>query len=186
MHSPRFLGIDALGREILTFMDGTVPDELGSTNDMQLFDFMKIVRALHDSSKELIGSNHLVICHGDLSPCNVVFRDGNASAIIDWDGVYFGERWEDLTYICWLWINLANHSPRMDAVDVMKRALDCYGVDKTITHDFSSKLMRRMDKALSDVSMLSDQYERVGQWVMESKRWVIEHQHEIQSKIELI
>ena len=35
-----------------------------------------------------VKSDELVLCHDDLSPCNVVFRDNNPVHIIDWDGVH--------------------------------------------------------------------------------------------------
>jgi thiamine kinase-like enzyme len=185
-YAPRFLGIDKQGREILSYIEGTVPDDLGTTSDNQLFEFMKIVRRLHDLSKEFTKSNHLVVCHSDLSPCNVVFRDKVAIAIIDWDGAYIGEPWEDLAYICWLWINLACHTPRTDSVDVMKNALISYGIDEATVLDFSTKFMLRMDKALRDVDVSGNQYERVKIWVDESKLWVRNHRIEIQTKIEKI
>ena len=65
---------------------------------------MKIVKELHDASSGFAPKGK-VICHNDLSPCNTVFRNDVPVAIIDWDSAAFGERWEDLTYILWLWIN---------------------------------------------------------------------------------
>lgn len=50
-----------------------------------------------------------VIVHGDLSPVNVVY-DKNLLPIkiIDWDGCYIGSKYDDIAYICWLWVNFGD------------------------------------------------------------------------------
>jgi Ser/Thr protein kinase RdoA (MazF antagonist) len=46
----------------------------------------RVLRALHDAIQvsDLRGSSE-VVCHGDVSPCNAVFRDGLPYAWIDFD-----------------------------------------------------------------------------------------------------
>ena len=92
--APRFLGIDAEGREVLSFLDGHVawapdqPAEVGS--DDSLAGVARLVRQLHDltAGTSLAGAAE-VVCHNDLSPRNTVYRDQGRGlrpvAFIDWD-----------------------------------------------------------------------------------------------------
>ena len=97
-YSPRYLGKDEENRDVFSYVEGFVPDDLGDTTDQQLHSFMKIVREFHDVSQDFVKSEILVLCHDDLSPCNVVFRDDHPFVIIDWDSVHPGERWEDFVH----------------------------------------------------------------------------------------
>ena len=45
---PRFRGIDEKGREILSFLPGEAPRDLGRFSEEQLAAAAKIIRALHD------------------------------------------------------------------------------------------------------------------------------------------
>jgi hypothetical protein len=107
--APRFLGTDENGREVLSYLPGDVPSELGWFSDATLTGAARLLRALHDVTAEssLRGSAE-VICHGDPSPCNAVFRDGMASAFIDFDAVHPGARREDVGYAVWLWLDIGN------------------------------------------------------------------------------
>jgi aminoglycoside phosphotransferase (APT) family kinase protein len=49
-----------------------------------------------------------VVCHGDASPCNCVFRDGVPYAFIDFDAAHSGDRREDVGYAAWLWLDIGN------------------------------------------------------------------------------
>jgi len=105
--APRFLGIDDRQREILSFLPGDVPANLGVFNDAQLSTAARLLRALHDATQdcELRCSSELV-CHGDASPCNAVFRDGLPYAWIDFDAAHRGTRSEDLGYAAWTWLDI--------------------------------------------------------------------------------
>ena len=48
--TPRFLGMDRLGREILSFLPGDVPDELGHFSDAQLVEASALLRRFHDAT----------------------------------------------------------------------------------------------------------------------------------------
>jgi Ser/Thr protein kinase RdoA (MazF antagonist) len=107
--APRFLGLDASGRETLSFLPGHVPSELGAFSDRQLAAAARLLRALHDATldSELRGDSE-VVCHGDASPCNCVFVDDLPSAFIDFDAAHSGSRLDDVGYAAWLWIDLGN------------------------------------------------------------------------------
>jgi hypothetical protein len=108
--APRYLGLDAQGREILTFLPGEVPQVLGEFSDAQCVAAARLLRSLHDATTdcELRGNND-VICHGDASPCNCVFVDGIPQAFIDFDSAHAGTRENDVGYAAWLWLDIGNH-----------------------------------------------------------------------------
>ena len=107
--APRWLGSDSVGRDILTYLPGDVPPELGSLSADQIKTGAHLLRALHDASLGFEGLGpHEVVCHGDASPCNCVFRDGLPCAFIDFDVAHAGERREDIGYAGWLWLDIGN------------------------------------------------------------------------------
>lgn len=107
--APRFLGIDASGREILSFLPGYVPPELGGIADEQLDAAARLLRRLHDATADFAPKGSCeIVCHGDASPGNCVFVDGMPSAFIDFDDAHPGSRLEDLGYAAWLWIDIGN------------------------------------------------------------------------------
>jgi hypothetical protein len=105
--APRFLGIDSANREILSFIPGFVPDNLGEFSGAQLSAAARLLRALHDATTDctLRGSGE-VVCHGDASPCNCVFFDGVPTAFIDFDSAHAGARRDDVGYAAWLWLDI--------------------------------------------------------------------------------
>jgi Ser/Thr protein kinase RdoA (MazF antagonist) len=113
--SPRFLGVDEKGREILSFIEGDVPAELGWYDDSTLLTAARLIRDYHDGTAGLLSSNSSVasafevVCHNDLSPCNFVFNSaGVPTAIIDFDAAAPGTRRMDVAYAAWLWLDLGN------------------------------------------------------------------------------
>jgi len=107
--APRFLGIDIAGREVLSFLPGSVPAELGHFSDAQLMAAARLLRQLHDATADCaLRDGHEVVCHGDASPCNCVFVDEVPTAFIDFDGAHAGSRLEDAGYAAWLWMDIGN------------------------------------------------------------------------------
>ena len=100
--APRHLGYDEQGREVLTYVHGDVahhaevPD--WCTTDDALVSVVRLVRGLHDAAREFMPPADAnwawpppheyrgdVVCHNDVCRENVVFRDGAAHALIDFD-----------------------------------------------------------------------------------------------------
>jgi Ser/Thr protein kinase RdoA (MazF antagonist) len=107
--APRFLGIDSAGREILSFVPGVVPSELGPFSDRQLDAAARLLRQLHDATGDWpLTAGHEVACHGDASPCNCVFVERMPAAFIDFDNAHPGSRLEDVGYAAWLWTDVGN------------------------------------------------------------------------------
>ncbi len=119
--APRYLGTDEQGREILTWIDGEVPLSpypAWAMTDRALADLGGLVRRLHEATATFRATSAdwspqwadprrgPVICHNDLYPENVVFRDGRVVALIDfamaapgrplWDVAIAAEVWGPL------------------------------------------------------------------------------------------
>jgi Phosphotransferase enzyme family len=107
--APRVLGIDDSGREILTYLpsdahsriDAPKSDEALVALGRLLRDFRKSVEEFEpppDASwrlgKPLKAGE--IICHNDVNPGNVVYRDGKPYALIDWDLAGPGSPLDDL------------------------------------------------------------------------------------------
>jgi len=107
--APRYLGPDEKGREVLSYVPGDVPQELGEFTEAQRMAAARLLRSLHDATVDCdLRGNSEVICHGDPSPCNCVFVDGVPSGFVDFDAAHPGERREDLGYAAWLWLDIGN------------------------------------------------------------------------------
>ncbi|MFG2078115.1 phosphotransferase [Nonomuraea maritima] len=95
--APRVLGLDGFGREVLTFVPGTCGLRPESASDEALAALAMLLREFHDATAGLPlspdgwagGSNDdkepEVIGHCDVTPENVIFRNGRPVALIDFD-----------------------------------------------------------------------------------------------------
>ena len=132
--APASLGIDEAGRDVFSFIEGTVPADLARHGDDTLRHAARLIRRFHDLGAEVVATRAAAaagietICHNDLSPCNFVFRGGVPTALIDFDTVAPGSRAHDVGYAAWLWLDLG--SPESDAAEQARRLmlfLDAYG-----------------------------------------------------------
>lgn len=109
--APRLIGMDEQNREILTFLPGDVPDDLGHFCDAQITAAGSLLRRFHDTTVDLAlaqDRNAEVICHNDWGPPNAVFRDGLPYGIIDFDTIAPGLRLWDLGYSAFTWLDLGD------------------------------------------------------------------------------
>jgi Ser/Thr protein kinase RdoA (MazF antagonist) len=110
--APRVLGTDDRGREILSFLDGWVPPNLGHFSDDQVTAAARLLRRFHDATTgSALAGEHEVVCHNDPSPCNYVFVDARPVAFIDFDHAAPGDRLRDIAYAGWLWTLSADDGP---------------------------------------------------------------------------
>jgi Ser/Thr protein kinase RdoA (MazF antagonist) len=103
--APRYVGEDALGREILTFVPGDVPAKWRAFADEQVAQAGMLLRRIHEASRdfaERLGGGE-VVCHHDPGPNNTVFRDGLPVAFIDFEFAAVGDPLEDVGYMAWSW-----------------------------------------------------------------------------------
>jgi hypothetical protein len=154
--APRYLGRDAQGRDVLDFVAGDVagdPPERWAVADDVLPGVGRLVRSLHDASEHwrpdiafdagvagrprapLPDGEPQLVAHRDVTPQNVVFRSGQAFALVDFDLVNWTTRSVDLANTAMHWIPLSDPQDRpavYDGIDVAHRLrllLDGYGTD---------------------------------------------------------
>lgn len=130
--SPRFLGIDEKGREIISYIEGDVPSNLGYYSDEQLVIAAKLIRRFHDATQGCsLANSKEIICHNDLSPCNFIFIDDIPTSIIDFEMAAPGTRIFDLAYAAWLWLDIGNEE--ISAEDQKRRLVvftEAYGTSE--------------------------------------------------------
>jgi hypothetical protein len=159
--APRFLGIDASGREVLSYIDGEVagrPRPAWIADETRLASLGRLVRAYDDAAASFTPSPDMLpkteqaeppgtppapaypaelIGHVDVTPENVVFRDGAAYALIDFDLAKPATRAEEMCNVMVWWAPLFD--PRdadelLRDVDVPRRCrilADAYGLSGT-------------------------------------------------------
>jgi len=128
---PRYLGLDADGREILTYLPGKTmgPDypvfHPCLTSDQTIKNMARFMRKLHDVSVGFLrpafegGWNHPdfspgqieTICHNDAAIWNFVFVDDQLSGLFDFDTACPGPRIWDLALSLFSVIPLSGHVP---------------------------------------------------------------------------
>ena len=148
-HAQRPLGIDEQGRETLSFIEGDVPIPpfpAWSMSDAALASVARLQRRFHEAVEGFDGSawgwndeladprGGPVIGHNDICPENVVFRDGEAIAFLDWDFAAPGRALWDVVAVMSMWGPVHDPSDRiagMEGLDAFKRArliADAYGM----------------------------------------------------------
>ncbi|MBB5773761.1 phosphotransferase [Nonomuraea jabiensis] len=144
--APRVVGMDGLGREILTYLPGTTGLRLESVSDEALAGLAVLLREFHDATVGFPlspegwegGSNDdkapEIIGHCDLTPENVIFRGGGPHALIDFDLARPTTRLFDIVTTLRHWAPIADpvdRSPLLRNLDVGERLrlfCDAYGV----------------------------------------------------------
>ncbi|MBE9915140.1 phosphotransferase [Paenibacillus donghaensis] len=128
--TPRFLGMDQQGREILTFIPGEVPGndypdlDPYMWSDASLIEIAKLLRQFHDATRgfasKALPQNaypdptiNEVVCHNDAAPYNIVFRDRRPVALIDFDMASPGPRIWDIAYTLYTTVPLASFEPAL-------------------------------------------------------------------------
>ena len=106
--APRFLGVDEERREILSYREGDVPENIRPDySDEVLQAAADLIGRYHDAvAGSEVARGEEVVCHNDISPVNFVFENGSPVAMIDFDAAAPGSRLRDLAYGLFLWLNL--------------------------------------------------------------------------------
>ena len=155
--APRWHGVDADGREILSWIDGETftergrlhpyvgdPPERVEFDDEQLRGVFHLLRHYHDAC----GDD--VICHGDFGPWNIVWREGTPFAVIDFDDAYRGDASEDVAYALRTFVSygLAEAEPP-ELVRRTRLALDAYGRAFAVPEILDSEYERAEQRCLA-------------------------------------
>ena len=157
--APRPLGIDEHGREVLSFIPGTVPwpDEFGLLEPRdRLARAARLIRDFHDAVTGFVPPPDAqwqvlipaegdcdIIAHHDLAPWNLMI--GPQWAFIDWDLAAPGTRLGDLAYAIHGFAPLSANPrwQRHDAAFRVRVFADAYGLDGTQRRDLVPLLARR-------------------------------------------
>jgi Phosphotransferase enzyme family len=157
--APRPLGIDERGREILTFVPGTVAWPGGFhllDDDGQLRRAVRLIRDFHDAVAGFVpppaarwqtlmpADGNEIIAHNDLAPWNLVIGD-RQWAFIDWDTAAPGTRLWDLAYALHGFVPLSANPghQRADAGRRLRLVADAYGLTERQRLDIIPLLPRR-------------------------------------------
>ena len=118
--APRWLGIDAAGRDVFAYIDGATTDHPLQRSEAAYRAGGRLLRALHDatSGHALAGGCECVL-HGDPGPFNTIYRGGLPVALIDWDSAGPGDRLWDLSYMAWTWC--VEGTPSISVADQARR-----------------------------------------------------------------
>jgi aminoglycoside phosphotransferase (APT) family kinase protein len=129
--APRLLGIDAQGRQVLTYFAGEVVVRSPAwLSDTRLDSAARLIRRFHDATAETaLAGGQEVVGHGDLGPHNIVFAGDAAVGIIDWDDVVGpGSRLVDLGQAVWCFADVAEKAvPVPEQARKVRRMCDAYG-----------------------------------------------------------
>lgn len=165
---PKPLGTTDDRREILTFIEGTVPAypmPRWVWAETALVSAARLLRSIHDASVDIdpagpwrspVHQPAEVICHNDFATYNLVFRDGEVIGAIDWDFASPGPRLWDLAYLAYRLVPMSSvdradgfsDDERQTRLD---RLLVAYGTDAA-----AHELLVMLHERLLDLADFSD------------------------------
>jgi serine/threonine protein kinase len=171
--APRYLGRDGEGRDVLSYIDGQVPlppYPAWSMTDHALVDLAHLLRRFHEATASfdctgiagwasdwadpLAGR---VICHNDLFPENVVFRDGRVIALIDFDMAAPGRPLWDVAIAAQEWAPLSapdarrDHPRHLDGIARLRRLARTYGVEPDRASELVELIFAERQQALAHI-----------------------------------
>lgn len=124
--SPRVLGIDEQGREVLSYIDGEAavrpwPAALLAVEGLGLL--ARLLRRYHDAVAGFVPPQGAVwrlgalplppgeiVRHGDVGPWNTIWRDGRPVGLIDWDFAEPGPAVLDVGQLAWFGVPLSDEA----------------------------------------------------------------------------
>ena len=163
--APLPVGVDEDGRERLVFIDGDVPLTPypdWSQTDTALASIARLLRGLHDAARTFdpqglswddaladpVGGT--LVCHNDVEPSNVVFCDGIAVALIDFEFAAPGRPVYDLAQLARLCVPIDSEFDQArlgwrpaDRPARLRLVADAYGLDQ----DGRAELLTTMNDA---------------------------------------
>jgi hypothetical protein len=166
---PSPVGIDEDGRERLVFVDGDVPVPpypAWSQSDAAMASVARLLRGLHDAARGFDPRGRTwngaladpaggtLVGHNDVEPSNVVFRDGVAVALLDFEFAAPGRPVYDLAHLARLWVPIDDAVDRArlgwrpaDRPARLRLVADAYGLDG----DGRAELLAAIDDALDRI-----------------------------------
>ncbi len=179
--SPRVRGFDNQGREILTFLPGTVPHHADDVewSDGQLRDVATLLRRFHYATAGTsLAAGQEVVCHNDGAPWNTVFVGETPIALIDFDDAAPGPRIRDVAYAVWCWLNLGDDrfSPT-DQARRLRRFCDAYGI--TAREELIDAILARQEEI--HAMRVAKGHHELAARVSAERAWLQRHAAHLQS-----
>jgi hypothetical protein len=148
--APRFLGVDDRGREILSFIPGQAaiePHEAWALTDEALVSVAELLRRYHDAATSFDSAGRVwpdfvppefrdgLVSHNDPNLDNVIFSDGVAVGLIDFDLASPGSAVWDVACAARLWAPLrddrdAPEELRGRSLERFRIFIDAYGLSR--------------------------------------------------------
>lgn len=143
---PEPFGLDREGREILSFIPGTVanyPVPEWVWSDAILKEASTLLRRMHDATVDTLFDDAIwqtpshqpqqVICHNDFAPYNMVFDQTHLVGVIDFDTASPGPRVWDFAYMAYRLVPFGEFSgpavpPSQARMSRLKAAIQAYGI----------------------------------------------------------
>jgi hypothetical protein len=204
--APRLLAADAV-TETLTYIDGraAVPplrDEM--LTDQALASVAELLRRYHQAAASFDPAGYRwprrvparfttrLVSHNDVHPANVIFRDGRAAALIDFDLAGPGSASWDLAAAARNWCPLGDERDIADSRQgqVLRRfrlLLDAYGLPAAqrravaeailANHDWSCAIIT--DAADAGHPAFADYWSHVAGTMARARRWCEAHYHDL-------
>ncbi|MER7246256.1 phosphotransferase [Kribbella sp. NPDC000426] len=167
--APTAVGIDEDGRERLVFIEGDVPVAPypeWSQSDTALASVARLLRGLHDAARKFDPqgltwhdgladpAGGTLVCHNDVELSNVVFRDGMAVALLDFEFAAPGRPVYDLAQLARLCVPIEDEFDQdrigwlyADRPARLRLIADAYGLDR----DGRAELLTAIDDALARI-----------------------------------
>ncbi|HEY7176311.1 MAG TPA: phosphotransferase, partial [Micromonosporaceae bacterium] len=159
--SPRPLGRDESGRQIVEFVPGEMCDEGGRFSLDDLASVGAFVRGLHEALATFVVPRHSrwqvvippdraeQIVHHDVAPWNLV-RSPRGWVLIDWDAAAPGSRLWDLAYAAQAMAGLNADRPVDDSALRLRTFVDAYRLDAA-DRPALAKMLPRRARAMYDM-----------------------------------
>jgi hypothetical protein len=209
--APTPISIDPDGRERLVFIEGDVPIAPypgWCQTDAALVSLARLLRRFHDAARAFDPSGltwnssladpagGTLVCHNDPELSNVVFRDGVAVALIDFEFAAPGRPVFDLAHLARLCVPIEDEADQgrlgwqpADRGARLRLVADAYGLDHDGRTELLSAIVQAMDRLEAWVRrrvhegdpVSVDLWKRTGgqERYDRRRRWWTEHRHEL-------
>lgn len=219
--APRYLGRDSAGRDVLSFVEGEVatrPWPEWVSDPERIMSVGRLARAYDDAvvsmgvpewaralrrpdplgTPESIAGEPELVGHVDITPENVVFRDGSAFALIDFDLIRPATRAEEVCNMLQWWAPWMPPEDREEALltaDAIGRGallVDAYGLEARDRSRLVDVALNMAERSWHLMKWRSESLgggwrrmwdEGVGEKILRRAQWIRDNRRELEASI---